>query len=241
MITLQDLSHYLEALFSPEKFQDYAPNGMQVEGKQGIRQVAFAVSASVAAIEKAAQCGADALIVHHGIFWSKQSPLVTGSRKKKLELLLREGISLFAYHLPLDAHVAVGNNWVAAKELGLQEVVPFLRVGVKGSFPKVSIEAFQARVETYYGHSAHAALGGKREVESAAIVSGGAHRLIEEAASSGVDCFVTGSFDEPVWDIAFERGIHFLALGHYATGRKSGDHGVDAADGEGTAFTLHVD
>ncbi len=224
MITLQDLFLHLEQLLSPGEFSDYCPNGIQVEGKKAIRRIAFAVSASVAAIEACAAMGADALIVHHGIFWSKDPYPVTGVKKKKLQLLLASDISLIAYHLPLDAHQSLGNNWKAAQDLGMTDLQPFYwigkaAIGVKGHFPKMEVGVFQKRLEAYYGHAAHVALGGKKEVSSTAIISGGAHRQIEQAIEAGVDCFVTGSFDEPVWDIAHEQNIHFFALGHYATER----------------------
>ncbi len=224
MITLQDLSQYLQQLLSPEDFSDYCPNGVQVEGKQEINRIAFAVSASLATIEEAVKRGADALIVHHGIFWNKDPYVVTGTKKNKLELLLKGGISLLAYHLPLDAHPQIGNNWKAAFDLGLEDLNPFysigkLSIGVKGKMAPISVEAFQKKLEAYYGHPAHVALGGKKEVRSAAIISGGAHRYIDQAADEKVDCYITGSFDEPVWDIAHERKINFFALGHYSTER----------------------
>ena len=222
MITLQDLSYYLQQLLSPENFIDYGPNGIQVEGKCEIRRIAFAVSASLATIEEAVKLKADALIVHHGIFWNKDTYIVVGTKKDKLERLLKEGISLIAYHLPLDAHQKIGNNWKAAFDLGLEGLHPFYLVGktalgVKGKMSPISVEAFQKKLEVYYEHPAHTALGGKREVQSAAIISGGAHRYIDQAADERVDCYITGSFDEPTWDIAHERKINFFALGHYST------------------------
>lgn len=224
MITLQDLFKHLEELLSPAEFADYAPNGVQVEGKKEVRHVAFAVSASVAALEACVAKKADVLIVHHGIFWNKDPHPVVGVRKKKLRLLLGSDISLLAYHLPLDAHPRIGNNWKAAVDLGLTDLTPFYfmgktPIGVKGRFPPMKVEEFQKRLESYYGHVAHTALGGKSEVSSAAILSGGAHRQIDLAVAEGVDCFITGSFDEPIWDIAHEQNIHFFALGHYATER----------------------
>lgn len=224
MITLQDLSQYLQQLLSPQDFADFGPNGIQVEGKSEIKRIAFAVSSSLATIQEAEKRGADALIVHHGIFWDKNPLVVTGRKKEKLYHLLRSGISLIAYHLPLDAHNQLGNNWKAAMDLGMTDLDPFypigkIPIGVKGKMAPISIAAFQKKLETYYGHTAHVALGGKSEVRSAAIISGGAHRQIEEAADEGVDCYITGSFDEPVWDIAHERKINFFALGHYATER----------------------
>src|SRR6185295_12703822 len=129
MITLQDLSQDLQQLLSPEDFSDYCPNGIQVEGKHEIQRIAFAVSASLATIEEAVKRKADALIVHHGIFWNKDTYIITGTKKKKLELLIKEGISLLAYHLPLDAHQQVGNNWKAAFDLGLEDLNPFYLIG----------------------------------------------------------------------------------------------------------------
>ncbi len=224
MVTLQDLSQYLQQLLSPADFADYCPNGLQVEGKGEIKKIAFAVSASLAVIEEAVKRQADALIVHHGIFWNKDPHVVIGTRKEKLARLLQNGISLLAYHLPLDAHQKLGNNWKAAFDLGLEDLNPFalsgkIAIGVKGKTGPISTEAFQKKLESYYGHPAHVALGGKKEIRSAAIISGGAHRYIDEAADENLDCFITGSFDEPIWDIAHERKINFFALGHYSTER----------------------
>ncbi|SRR5581483_5816359 len=217
MITLQDLSLFLQDLLSPEQFADYCPNGIQVEGKKHIKHLCFAVSASLAVINEAVKKGADVLITHHGIFWNKDSYAITGVKRDKIELLLKHGISLLSYHLPLDAHSRLGNNWKAAMDLGFSDLQPFQTIGVKGICESMSIDAFRKKLETYYGRTAHVALGGKKEVTSAALISGGAHRNIVQAADVGVDCYITGSFDEPVWDIAHERKINFFALGHYST------------------------
>lgn len=221
------LTHFLkdlEELLSPSLFTDYGPNGLQVEGKSQIKKVAFSVSASLATIQEAAKRGVDVLVVHHGLFWDKDPSPVVGSKKEKLSLLLASQISLVAYHLPLDAHPQLGNNWRAARELGWQTLEPFFpmgnqHLGVRGTFSPRSLEAFQKQLETYYGHSAQVVPGGKKEVASAALISGGAHRFLHAAADAGVDCYITGSLDEMVWDQAHERGINFFALGHYATER----------------------
>lgn len=224
MITLQDLFQHLQQLLSPEDFSDYCPNGLQVEGKKEIEKVCFAVSASLATIEEAVKKEADALIVHHGIFWQKDPYVIVGTKRKKIELLLKNKTSLLAYHLPLDAHPRVGNNWKAAFDLGMDELQPFYSLGkkalgVKGTIAPTSVKDFTKKLEAYYGHPAHVALGGKKEVRSAAIISGGAHRYIDQAADEQIDCYITGSFDEPIWDIAHERKINFFALGHYSTER----------------------
>lgn len=223
MITLQHLSSHLDQLLGCHQFLD-APNGIQIEGKEKISKIGFAVSANIRAIEEATKRGCDALLVHHGIFWPKDTQVIQGVRRKKIALLIGSDISLLAYHLPLDAHPVLGNNWKAAKEMGWENLEPFgvygkTEIGVKGTFAPKSTAEFQKHLEVYYGRPAHLSLCGKKTVTSAALVSGGAHKMIEEAADAGVDCFITGSFDEPIFDLALERNIHFFALGHYATER----------------------
>lgn len=224
MITLQEFFEYLEQLLPTEKIVDYCPNGLQVEGKPSIKRIGTGVSANLATIEAAAAKGVDALIVHHGLFWQRDSYVIEGVKKEKLKLLLDHGISLFAYHLPLDLHQEIGNNWLAAKELGWQELQPFgylngIPIGVKGIIPDTSRKEFQANLERYYGHPATCALGGKENVATAALISGGAYKNIADAVQAGVDCFITGNFDEPAWSQAFEEKINFFALGHSATER----------------------
>jgi len=222
MITLQELCLYLEALLQTQSFSDYCVNGMQVEGRSEVKKIACAVSASLSTIEAAAEAGVDVLIVHHGMFWNRDSYVVQGTKRKKLQLLLENGISLLAYHLPLDAHQEYGNNWTAARQLGWENLEPFglcegKLIGVKGTLPKQQRQQFQESLESYYGHPAHAAPGGSEWISSAALISGGAYKSITEAAATGVDCFVTGNFDEPAWHQAYEEQINFFALGHSNT------------------------
>ncbi len=224
MITLQDLFRFLENLFPTDGVADACPNGLQVQGKREIKTIGVAVSASLAVIEKAVSLGMDALIVHHGIFWKNDTLTVRGPKRDKLALLLEHGISLFAFHLPLDVHPSLGNNWRAAGQLGWKQLESFgqtngMPLGVKGVFAPMPVHEFVKQLVDYYGHKATVALGGKQEVQSAALIAGGAHRYIEQAARERVDCFVTGSFDEPVWDLSHELRINFISMGHHATER----------------------
>lgn len=234
MITLQELIDHLDALLEPTQFDDFCPNGLQVQGKQEVSSIGVAVTASLATIEAAVEAGVDLLIVHHGIFWNNLSPCVTEVNYKKISLLLNSGISLLAYHLPLDAHQELGNNWRAARDLNWDDLRPFgpaksgRPLGVQGRFTSRSIESLVEELEGYYGHKAHTALGGPARIGSAALCSGGANRMLADAVKAGVHCFITGSFDEPQWHMAYEEGIHFIALGHSATERVGpralGDH-----------------
>jgi len=216
MITLQELCDDLDRFYNVSEFEDFCPNGLQIEGKKEINRAATAVSASLETLQKAVDAEVDALIVHHGIFWNRDPYPIVGAKREKIDLLLKNGISLIAYHLPMDAHEEAGNNWKAAKDLGWENLEPF-SIGVKGSFSPIDVSEFQSLLEKYYDHKAHTALGGREKVSSAALISGGAHKEIEAASREGVDCFITGSFDEPVWHAAKEEGINFFALGHSNT------------------------
>lgn len=221
---LTELRSYLDRFLPSNGVSDYGLNGLQVEGKGEIAKMATAVSSNLATIEAAVALGVDALIVHHGMFWQRDSYAIEGVKRKKLELLLKHGINLFAYHLPLDMHPEVGNNWKAAKMMGWSDLAPFgffdqVRIGVKGHIPSCSREEFKKQLENFYLHPAACAWGGPEEIKSVALISGGAYKSISEAASEGVDAFITGNFDEPAWHQALEEGVNFYALGHSATER----------------------
>lgn len=221
---LKEFAEKLRIFLSSDLFKDSCPNGIQVEGKSEIKKVGTAVSANLQTLEAAVERGVDALVVHHGLFWNGDSFPVVGSKFKKLKFLIENQLSLLAYHLPLDAHREVGNNWRAAHDLGWVDLQPFgkyngIEIGVRGSFASRSIDSFVKQAEDYYEHTAMVALRGKKMVKSAALISGGAYKEVKGAAEAEVDCFITGNYDEPAWGMAYEEGIHFLALGHAATER----------------------
>lgn len=224
MITLQELSKYLETLLHIPGLMDNCPNGLQVEGDEKINRIGVAVSASLETIQQAIDASCQALIVHHGLFWNRDEFPIVGTKHKKIALLLKHGLSLFAYHLPLDAHMEFGNNWKAAQDLEWMDLKPFgffnkIPIGVQGKIAPQKRGVFQEKLERYYGHAAHVALGGKEIVESVGLISGGAYRSIVDAASEKLDCFITGSFDEPTWHQAYEEKVNFFGLGHSATER----------------------
>jgi dinuclear metal center YbgI/SA1388 family protein len=224
MITLQELCCYLDNLLKIAYFKDYGPNGLQIEGESTISRIVTGVSADLETIQAAVKNEAQVLIVHHGLFWERESGLITGVRKEKIQLLLENGMSLIAYHLPLDAHSEYGNNWKAAQDMNWKNLEPFgvvngIPIGVKGAIAKIPREALKQKLEVYYNHPAYYAFGGKSDIESCALISGGAHKNLKDAITAGVDCFITGSHDEPIWSMAKEEKINFFALGHSATER----------------------
>jgi len=219
--SIKDISTHLNTHLDIANFEDGAINGVQITTTAPITSVATAVTSSLEAIERAVALKVQALIVHHGIFRKGDSYPLTDIKYKKIKLLIENNIALLCYHLPLDAHQELGNNWKAARDLGLQDLKPGFMygsstIGVIGTMAPMPFDAFTKKVEQYYGNKANA-VSVKKTISSVGIVSGGAHKSLDDAVKAGVDCFITGTVDEPVWDTAHEKQISFLSLGHYCT------------------------
>ena len=222
-----ELEKYLNHLLSPSQFEDYAPNGLQVEGKLKIKRIAFAVSATLESIGSAVEYGADALLVHHGLFWKFHgAKTLTGAFAKRVFPLVQNDMSLFAYHLPLDAHPEVGNAAAIADRIGLIERAAFgdfkgSPTGIQGILPKPhSARELQAELERVLDHSV---LLASPDVEqslcSVGVITGGANQDWLSAAQANLDAFITGEMSEHDWHDSREAGVHMFAGGHHATER----------------------
>jgi dinuclear metal center YbgI/SA1388 family protein len=225
MATAQQLLQTFDVLLQPERFKDYGPNGLQVEGKDAVVRIVSGVTASRALIEAAIQARADAIFVHHGLFWRGQDGRVTGWMKQRLALLLQHDINLFAYHLPLDAHPELGNNAQFGRTLGLQadarfgeQDLGFLGRCIDGrSFGHA--QALAAHVEQALGRRVLAVEGGQRPIRSIGWCTGGAQGYFEAAIAAGADAFITGEISEPQAHYARECGVAYVACGHHASER----------------------
>lgn len=217
----QRLIAQLDAFLHPELFKDYAPNGLQVEGKEEITRIVTAVSATQNVIDEALALKADALLVHHGWFWKNENPAVVGIKHKRLQTLLGADINLIAYHLPLDAHETVGNNAQMAALLGAKDI----ERGAEGNFVwSGSIE--QKSVTDLAVHLSQAlnrsplVLGDERKtVERVAWCSGAAEDFFEAAIGMGAQAYISGEATERTTHLARESGVPFLVCGHHATER----------------------
>lgn len=221
----QDLLQAFDRLLAPERFKDYGPNGLQVEGRDQVRRIVSGVTASRELIARAVASRADAIFVHHGLFWRGQDGRVTGWMKQRLALLLAHDISLFAYHLPLDAHPELGNNAQLGKQLGLaadarfgEQDLGFLGArGDGGAFADTA--ALAAHVEQALGRKVTAVAGAAGPLRRIAWCTGGAQSYFEAAIAAGAQAFLTGEISEPQAHYARECGVSFLACGHHASER----------------------
>ncbi len=210
---------HLDALLGPGAFDDYGPNGLQVPGREDVATVVTGVSASAALLAQAIDAGADLVVVHHGLFWGERGPL-DRELAGRLKLLLGADVGLAAYHLPLDAHLEVGNNALLARALGAGDVAPFAGIGVQATLATpIDPPTLLARVREITDREPLAFLDGPAEIASLAIVSGAGASLLGEAIAAGADAFITGEPREPSMATARENQIHFLAAGHHATER----------------------
>lgn len=219
------LNEWLE----PARFKDYGPNGLQVEGRSEVRHLVCGVTASLAFIDAALAAGADALLVHHGLFWRGQDGRVTGWMKQRLARLLVADVNLFAYHLPLDAHPALGNNaqlgarlgWTADRRFGEQDL------GFSAPVEATDLATLSEALRSRLGRPVTAVPGDGRPLRRVAWCSGGAQGYFEAAIAAGADVFVTGEISEPQAHYARETGVAYVAAGHHATER----YGVQAVAG----------
>jgi len=212
-----DLVAYLDSYLQVPETEDISNNGLQVEGADEVGLVAFAVDACQVTIDRAAQLGAQMLVVHHGLFWGHPLPLV-GPHRQRVKSLLDSNCSLYAVHLPLDGHREVGNNVQLARELGLEAIGRFRDIGVEAVAPEgLDLDDLMQRVRQSLQVQPQLLSGGGHEVHRVALISGRATKEISIAAEEGFDTFITG---EPLHDIYHdpdEYGINVIFAGHYAT------------------------
>ncbi len=228
MIDRDALHRHLQDLLETARFKDYGPNGLQVEGKRPVGKVISGVTASLALIDAAIAEGADAIVVHHGLFWRGQDGCLTGWMKQRVAKLLAHDINLFAYHLPLDAHPTLGNNAQWGQRLGLQADARFgeQNLGFIGPSSEAlsTLDALQSCASTAMGRAPVIVPGDGRPLRRVAWCSGGAQSYFEAAIAAGADAFLTGEISEPQAHYAREMGVAYLACGHHASER----YGVQA-------------
>jgi len=222
MALRSDIESHLAGLLEVSRFRDYGPNGLQVEGRPEVHKLVSGVTASLALIDAAIAAGADAILVHHGLFWKGHDGRVTGWLKARLERLLAHQVNLFAYHLPLDAHAELGNNaqfgarlgWVADGRFGEQGLgfIGLLQGGTR-------IETLARLVQQAMARTPTVLPGDGRELRRVAWCTGGAQSYFEAAIAAGADVFVTGEISEPQAHYARETGVAFIACGHHASER----------------------
>jgi dinuclear metal center YbgI/SA1388 family protein len=222
MVARVELDAYLNALLETARFQDYGPNGLQVEGKPEVHKIVSGVTASLALIDAAIAVQADAVLVHHGLFWKGFDGRLTGWLKQRVERLMAHRINLFAFHLPLDAHPIYGNNAQFGNRLGLKVDANFgnQNLGCVGSLTEpLGLSTLSALLQNELQRVPTLAPGDGRLLRRVAWCTGGAQGYFEGAIAAGADVYITGEISEPQAHLAAEAGVAFIACGHHASER----------------------
>jgi len=225
MIENDVLSRYLSQLLNSSEYEDYAPNGLQVEGKKKINNICSAVTASADVIQQAAEKNADALLVHHGFFWKGEASVITGMKYQRIASLIKHNINLYAYHLPLDCHPEYGNNRCIADLLEIKQYqthkagsVPGLLWSGELSTPADGESLGKALKNKLNQEPLHISVNNE-PIKHIAWCTGAAQDFIEIASRIGVDAYLSGEISERTYYQAKELGIHYFACGHHATER----------------------
>ena len=225
MAKLQDIIQWCDQTLKSTEFKDYAPNGLQIEGKTEVRKILAAVTASQDAIDAAIRENADLLLVHHGYFWKGEAYPITGMRGKRIKSLIQHDISLLAYHLPLDSHPILGNNVAIADLLKLERIEaldpserhPIGNIGYLNQ--PMPVEDFKKFVSETLKFDVTHLPADKNMIEKVGFCTGGAQDFIVKAAEQGCDAYISGEVSERTFYEAKELGIHYFACGHHATER----------------------
>ncbi|PJG85069.1 Nif3-like dinuclear metal center hexameric protein [Conservatibacter flavescens] len=236
------LEQLLDQKLNANSIKDYAPNGLQIEGKTEVKKIITGVTASQALIDYAVSQNADAILVHHGYFWKSENPCIRGMKGKRIKTLLQHEINLYAYHLPLDIHPELGNNAQLAQLLGIENLKPL--EDTTNSIPMygeltapITSEAFIQRIEQKLQRTPLVCCdAGPTLIKTIGLCTGGGQGYIDLAAAKGLDAYITGEVSEQTIHSAREQGMHFFAAGHHATER----YGIKAL-GEWLAEQYHFD
>jgi len=222
MVKINELTHYTQQLMQVERFKDYCPNGLQVEGRAEIRKIVTGVTASMALLEAAHEANADLILVHHGYFWRNEDERIIGIKRNRIAFLLKHDLNLVAYHLPLDAHAELGNNVQFGKILGLNAVnysgeTNLVAYGELKT--AITLSDFALQVEKFLQRSPLVIGDQEQLVKKVAWCTGAAQGYIESAAALGADVFISGEISEQTTHQALEMGVSYISAGHHATER----------------------
>ncbi len=222
VMSLQELVDYLDEYLGIARIPDAAGalNGLQVESSGDVTRIGAAVDASGASIAAAIDADCDVLLVHHGLFWDGNVPL-TARRYRRVRPLIANDVALYAAHIPLDVHPDVGNNAVLARELGVSVRGTFgtyqdIELGVWGEC-EITREALAARLDEVLGVRIRVMPGGPEQIRRVGVLTGAGGSMIADAASAGLDAFVTGEGAHHTYFDAMEGGMNVYYGGHYAT------------------------
>lgn len=220
------LEKHLASTLDINRFRDYCPNGLQVEGRARVSHIVSGVTASQALLDAAVERGADMVLVHHGYFWRGEDARIVGTRQRRIRTLLAHDVNLFAYHLPLDAHPVIGNNAQLGKRFSLSDEGRFgeQELGWLGRSSARTVGELASLVSQALGREPMLIGDPAQPVSTVGWCTGAAQNAFGDAIAAGASVYLSGEISEPTVHLARETGVAYLACGHHATER----YGVQA-------------
>lgn len=217
MENLQPILKFLDDFLEVKETDDVSWNGLQVEGSQEVKKIAFCVTAGAEVFKKILQWNPDMIIVHHGIFWKKANPSIKGWMKKRVKPLIKTNTSLYAVHLPLDKHFKIGHNAQILKLLGSEPTEEMAdSIGWIGKVKKMQIEEIRRKLESNLESEIKLLNYGPKEVAKIGVVSGAGGKYIYEAIDKNLDLLITGE-EKDLAEVAKDAKINLIFGGHYGT------------------------
>ena len=230
---ISEICSFFDQTLMLENFAaDPSNNGLQLcfDSQKPCRKIAFAVDAAQATIDLAVKAQADLLVVHHGLSWGGGLRRWSGVSGKRLGSMFKNDLSLYAVHLPLDAHEIYGNNAVLCDLMQLENREKFfayhgMEIGFTGTRSLISVEELAKLASNGKDFNMYSSPTASKQVSKVAVVSGGGglDGLIS-AIEAQADVLVIGEFDHTMYHVVQENNIHVIALGHY----NSEVHGVQS-------------
>lgn len=214
-INIFELENFLNSILKPWDYDDFCHNGIQIEGAHTINKIALGVSFNEEFISTAIKENCDLLLVHHGIF-GKDFFELKGYLKRRVEKVIKNNLTLMAYHLPLDGHEEYGNNVSILKSLNLniKEKVDVTFIG-EYEDPILFMD-FHKQVEKLFNPQPLLVYQNNKFVKTVGVCSGGGSSFLESVENK-IDTFITGEVKEQTRNIVAEMGINFINAGHYST------------------------
>lgn len=220
-----ELAGFLDDLLSDSSDPlDGSLNGLQVNSGGDVSKVGIAVDACLQAFQIASDRNCQMVIAHHGLYWSKGEHRIIGMMGERISFLIRNNISLWACHIPVDRHGEYGNNAGLAKILGINEPKGFSDyhdqpIGLWGQLEReMSINEVAMLLSNKLPHCSPLIWDfGAESIKSIGIVSGGGSFAIPDAKALDLDLLVTGEVGHSDYHVAKECMINVVAAGHWAT------------------------
>ncbi len=222
MVELKDVVDFLDKEIQIESVSDRCQNGLQIQGKKDVNKIALSVDMSLNTIREAIKRQCDLIISHHALIWDPQKVL-KGLLSRKIRILMKNDLSVYTAHLPLDVHKKYSHSKLMADELGLYGTNRLGKsegeyYGFSGNIrKKMSLEEVKKMIDTKLNAKSRIYAYGTKEISSIGIVSGGGGFAVEEAAEKGMDCFITGEMKHSDLLAAKDLKLNVVLAGHYET------------------------